>query len=147
MAIYPSIEELRLLVKVSRFYYEDGLNQDAITARLGLSRSKVSRLMAQARETGVVQINVVVPEDLFLDLESRLEERFGLQEALVVEAQPGDSQRQVSRAGGGAADGSTHLSLRVARLRLDHERLLQPQALLQPALQDEEEDPRHDHAD
>ncbi|MFO7532471.1 MAG: sugar-binding transcriptional regulator [Candidatus Limnocylindrales bacterium] len=105
MAIYPSIEELRLLVKVSRFYYEDGLNQDAITARLGLSRSKVSRLMAQARETGVVQINVVVPEDLFLDLESRLEERFGLQEALVVEAQPGDSQRQVSRAVGSAAAG------------------------------------------
>jgi DNA-binding transcriptional regulator LsrR (DeoR family) len=105
MAIYPSIEELRLLVKVSRFYYEDGLNQDAITARLGLSRSKVSRLMAQARETGVVQINVVVPEDLFLDLESRLEERFGLQEALVVEAQPGDSQSQVSRAVGSAAAG------------------------------------------
>jgi DNA-binding transcriptional regulator LsrR (DeoR family) len=105
VAIYPSIEELRLLVKVSRFYYEDGLNQDAITARLGLSRSKVSRLMAQARETGVVQINVVVPEDLFLDLEGRLEERFGLQEALVVEAQPGDSQSQVSRAVGSAAAG------------------------------------------
>ena len=59
---------------MARFYYEDGLNQDAITARLGLSRSKVSRLMAQARETGVVQINVVAPDGLFLDLESRLEE-------------------------------------------------------------------------
>jgi len=94
-----------LLVKVARFYYEDGLNQDAITARLGLSRSKVSRLMAQAREAGVVQINVVAPDDLFLDLESRLEERYGLQEALVVEAQPGDSQSQVSRAVGGAASG------------------------------------------
>ncbi len=92
-----------MLVKVARFYYEDGLNQDAITARLGLSRSKVSRLMAQARGTGIVQINVVAPEDLFLDLESRLEERYGLQEALVVEVQPGDSQAQVSRAVGGAA--------------------------------------------
>ncbi len=105
IASHPSNEELRLLVKVSRFYYEDGLNQDAITARLGLSRSKVSRLMAQARETGVVQINVVAPEDLFLDLESALEERFGLQEALVVEAQSGDTQAQVSRAVGSAAAG------------------------------------------
>ena len=94
-----------MLVKVARFYYEDGFNQDAITARLGLSRSKVSRLMAQAREAGVVQINVVAPDDLFLDLESRIEERYGLQEALVVEAQPGDSQSQVSRAVGGAASG------------------------------------------
>ena len=95
----PSNEELRLLVKVSRFYYEDGLNQDAIKDRLGLSRSKVSRLMAQARETGIVQISVVSPDQLYLDLEARLEERFGLHEALVVEAQSGDSQDSVSRVG------------------------------------------------
>ena len=105
MATKPTQEELRLLVKVARFYYEEGLNQDAITARLGLSRSKVSRLMAQARETGIVQITVVEPEELFLDVESRLEERFGLQEALVVEAQPGDSQALVSRSVGTASAG------------------------------------------
>lgn len=105
MAAKPTQEELRLLVKVARFYYEDGLNQDAITARLGLSRSKVSRLMAQAREAGIVQITVVEPEDLFLDLETRLEERYGLQEALVVESQPADPQSHVSRAVGGAAAG------------------------------------------
>jgi len=101
----PSNEDLRLLVKVSRFYYEDGLNQDAIKDRLGLSRSKVSRLMAQAREQGVVQISVVSPAQLYLDLESRLEERFGLQEALVVESQPGDPQDAVSRAVGHGAAG------------------------------------------
>jgi DNA-binding transcriptional regulator LsrR (DeoR family) len=100
----PSADDLRLLVKVSRFYYEDGLNQDAIKDRLGLSRSKVSRLMAQARDLGVVQISVLSPESLHLGLESRLEERFGLQEAFVVEAQPVDSQAAVSRAvGQGAA--------------------------------------------
>jgi DNA-binding transcriptional regulator LsrR (DeoR family) len=100
----PSSDELRLLVKVSRFYYEDGLNQDAIKDRLGLSRSKVSRLMAQAREQGIVQISVVSPEQLYLGLEGRLEETFGLQEALVVEAQRGDTQDAVSRAVGvGAA--------------------------------------------
>ena len=105
MAAKPTHEELRLLVKVARFYYEDGLNQEAITARLGLSRSKVSRLMAQARETGIVQIIVVEPDDLSLDIESRLEERFGLEEALVVESPPADSQAQVSRAVGNAAAG------------------------------------------
>ena len=102
-AIKPTKEELRLLVKVARMYYEEGLNQDAITGRLALSRSKVSRLMAQARETGIVQISVVEPDDLFLDVESRLEERFGLQEALVVESGRNDTQAQVSRAVGNAA--------------------------------------------
>lgn len=105
MAPNPSNEELRLLVKVSRSYYEDGLNQDAITARLGLSRSKVSRLMAQARELGIVQITVVTPGQLFLDVESRLEERYGLDEVLVVEAQPAESQDLVSRSIGSAAAG------------------------------------------
>jgi len=101
----PSNEELRLLVKVSRFYYEDGLNQDAITARLGLSRSKVSRLLAQAREAGIVQISVVPLDQLFTDLEARLEQRFGLEEALVVEAPPTESQEVVSRVIGTAAAG------------------------------------------
>ena len=105
MATYPTNDELRLLVKVSRFYYEDGLNQDAIKERLGLSRSKVSRLMAQAREAGIVQISVVSPEGLYLDREARLEERFGLVEALIAEAQPADRQDAVSRAIGNAAAG------------------------------------------
>jgi DNA-binding transcriptional regulator LsrR (DeoR family) len=103
MASPATNDELRILVKVARFYYEDGLNQDAITERLGLSRSKVSRLMAQARESGVVQITVVEPDDLFLDVETELQRRFGLQEAIVVGAQPGDSQSQVSRSVGSAA--------------------------------------------
>ena len=101
----PDPEKTRLLVKVARLYYDEDLSQDVISSRLGLSRSKVSRLMAEARETGVVQIKVVEPEALFVDAESRLEERFGLQEALVVESQPGDSQAQVSRAVGNAAAG------------------------------------------
>jgi DNA-binding transcriptional regulator LsrR (DeoR family) len=71
-----------------------------------LSRSKVSRLLAQAREVGIVQITVVTPEQLFpLEVERRLEERFGLQEAVVVEAEDGDSSEAVVRAIGNAAAG------------------------------------------
>jgi DNA-binding transcriptional regulator LsrR (DeoR family) len=105
MAGQPSSEDIRLLIKVSRLHYEDDLTQDAITVRLGLSRSKVSRLLAQARQTGIVQITVVTPVQMFVDIEGRLEERFGLQEALVIEALAGDTQDQVSRAIGTAAAG------------------------------------------
>ena len=52
-----------------------------------------------------MQISVVSPDDLYLDLEAGLEERFGLQEALVVESQHGDSQDAVNRTVGYAAAG------------------------------------------
>lgn len=99
------LEETRLLVKVSKMYYEEGLSQDEIILRLGLSRSKISRLLQQARDKGIVQIKVVSPNHLFSDLEYILEKRFGLLEALVVEAHAGDAQESILRELGTAAAG------------------------------------------
>ncbi|MBI5951165.1 MAG: sugar-binding transcriptional regulator [Chloroflexi bacterium] len=99
------LEETRLLVKVSKFYYEEGLSQDEIIERLDLSRSKVSRLLQQARDEGIVQITVVTPKHLFSDLENKLEKRFGLREALVVETHANDSQENILRELGIAAAG------------------------------------------
>lgn len=104
-------DETRLLVKVSKLYYEEGLSQDDIVARLNLSRSKISRLLQQAREQGIVQISVVTPKHLFSDLETHLEHQFGLQEALVVESQPEDSIESIRRTLGIAAAGYLERSL------------------------------------
>lgn len=98
-----SLDEKRLLVKVSKLYYEEGLSQDEILERLNLSRSKISRLLQQAREAGIVQIAVVTPKHLFSDLETRLEQQFGLQEALVVESRAEDSSESIQRDLGAAA--------------------------------------------
>ncbi|MBI4926664.1 MAG: sugar-binding transcriptional regulator [Anaerolineae bacterium] len=99
------LDETRLLVKVSKLYYEEGLSQDDIILRLNLSRSKISRLLQQARDEGIVQITVVTPKHLYSDLENRLEKHFGLQEAVVVETHAGDTQENVLRALGVAAAG------------------------------------------
>lgn len=99
------LDETRLLVKVSKLYYEEGLSQDEIILRLNLSRSKISRLLQQARDEGIVQITVVTPKHLYSDLENRLEKHFGLQEAVVVETHAGDTQENVLRALGVAAAG------------------------------------------
>ena len=90
-------EELRLLSKISKLYYEEGLTQDEIVQKLNLSRSKISRLLQQARERGIVQISVISPPGIYSDLESRLERRYHLHEAVVVEAREPDSQPAVSR--------------------------------------------------
>jgi DNA-binding transcriptional regulator LsrR (DeoR family) len=99
------IEEQRLLVKVSKMYYEEGLSQDDIILRLNLSRSKISRLLQQARDEGIVQITVNTPKHLFSELETRLEKLFGLYEAVVVETHAGDSQENIIRELGIAAAG------------------------------------------
>jgi DNA-binding transcriptional regulator LsrR (DeoR family) len=99
------IEEQRLLVKVSKMYYEEGLSQDDIILRLNLSRSKISRLLQQARDEGIVQITVNTPKHLFSELETRLEKLFGLYEAIVVETHAGDSQENIIRDLGIAAAG------------------------------------------
>lgn len=99
------MEEQRLLVKVSKLYYEEGLSQDDIILRLNLSRSKISRLLQQARDEGIVQITVNTPNHLFSELETRLEKLFGLHEVIVVEAHEGDSQEKTIHELGIAAAG------------------------------------------
>lgn len=72
-----------LLGKVARLHYEHGLTHHEVAELLGLSRVKVTRLLAEARRTGVVDITVHSDEHLFLDLETQLVERFGLLRAWV----------------------------------------------------------------
>ena len=46
------IDELRLMTKVARMYYEQGLRQTAIMDRLNMSQSTISRLLQRAAGTG-----------------------------------------------------------------------------------------------
>lgn len=82
----PSLpKDPQLLSKVSRLYYEQELSEAEIAKRLHLSRPKVSRLLKEARRVGIVQIHVTPPPGIHTELESELERRFGLREAIVVE--------------------------------------------------------------
>ena len=95
----------RLLVKVSRFYYEQELTQSQISERLRLSRQKVQRLLKQAKDQGIVQVTIRPVIGAFPDLERKLENRFGLQEAVVIETTNFADQFVVAReVGVGAAD-------------------------------------------
>jgi deoxyribonucleoside regulator len=76
----------RLLVKVAQLYHVQGLNQDQIGRQLGVSRSRVSRMLKDARERGLVEISIRYPTRFALDLERRLESELGLREAVVVNA-------------------------------------------------------------
>jgi len=78
--------DLRLMSKVSALYYLQGLKQREIADRLHLSRPKVSRLLQEARDRGIVQISVSPPSGSFIDLEGELERQYALEEVVITAA-------------------------------------------------------------
>ena len=53
--------EILKLVEVSRLYYEQEMTQAEIAKQLKISRPVVSKLLSEARDRGIVQINIKSP--------------------------------------------------------------------------------------
>jgi len=84
--LLPSDSQVRLMTKVARLYHERGVRQTEIASMLHLSQARVSRLLKRATEVGIVRTVVVVATDVHTGLEEQLEARYGLLEAVVVDA-------------------------------------------------------------
>jgi DNA-binding transcriptional regulator LsrR (DeoR family) len=95
------IDELRLMAKVARLYYGAGLRQAAITERLNIHQSTVSRLLRRAEKAGIVRITLSTPSGLHPELEDALQSTYGLDEAIVVDTI--DQEDQIVRDLGAAA--------------------------------------------
>ncbi|WP_119068415.1 sugar-binding transcriptional regulator [Rubrobacter indicoceani] len=95
-------EEDHLILKILRLYYERGMTQAQVASRLGFSRPKVSKLMAEGMARGLVKIEIADPAGHFGSLEISLEDRFGLKEAVIV-ATAEDRSRTEAAAGAAAS--------------------------------------------
>lgn len=74
-----------LLYEAARLYYLEESNQAEIAVRLGTSRTTVSRLLAEARSSGIVQITLRNPTaGTTADVEHQLVSTLGLRAAYVV---------------------------------------------------------------
>lgn len=98
-----SREQHRLLYRIGQSYYVDGLTQQQIAKRFGLSRPKVSRLLRQARDAGIVNITLTPPTSGMADLERELERKYGLEEVVVVSVSDPQNLTAVARELGLAA--------------------------------------------
>ena len=92
-----------LMVRVAELSYDENKTQDEIGALLGISRWKVGRLLTQARERGIVRIEIVHPRARRLGLERRLVDAYGITDAIVVPA-PEDQNGVLDRVALAAAD-------------------------------------------
>lgn len=95
--------EIRLMVKIANLYYNEGSKQAEIAAALNLSQSFVSRMLNRSVREGIVKISVVQPDNVFPQLERGIEQRYGIQQAIVVDVAEDDDAAQVRKAIGAAA--------------------------------------------
>lgn len=95
-------DRLRLLTRVARLYYEHGVRQPEIAHLLHLSQARVSRLLKEAGERGIVRTVVIPPAGVHSALEEELATKFELVDVVVVDVE--GSGPEVSAAlGAGAA--------------------------------------------
>jgi DNA-binding transcriptional regulator LsrR (DeoR family) len=86
------IDELRLMAKVARMYYTNGLRQTEICERLNIHQSTVSRVLKRAEREGIVRITVSLPSGTHTDIEDAVQACYGLDEAVVVDCLEDDAQ-------------------------------------------------------
>lgn len=70
------------LVNIARLYYEHNYTQQMIAEKTGLSRPYISKLLDEARESGIVEIRINDPNGTESKLERDLKQRFGLKKAI-----------------------------------------------------------------
>src|SRR5205807_9995543 len=84
-------EERELLRWVAEMYYLQQQGQAEIAALIGVSVSKVSRLLAEARREGIVTIQVASPSAGESELELSLAGRLGLRAVYLAPARVPDA--------------------------------------------------------
>ena len=90
------IDELRLIARVARMYYEWDMRQSEIAKQLGLSQATVSRLLDRSKEEGIIRISVNLPSGVYTELEETLVKKFGLRDAIVVDSLD-DNEKLIQR--------------------------------------------------
>ena len=96
-----SMEKRKRLAYVARRYYLDDQRQSDIARELGISRPMVSRLLAEARELGVVEITVHDPETRAARLMERLRGMSSVRGGVLIE-DSGDNDDEHRRLSEGA---------------------------------------------
>ncbi|NLE45507.1 MAG: sugar-binding transcriptional regulator [Chloroflexi bacterium] len=80
-------EHRAFLARVASMYYLQDMTQAEIARRINVSRSTVSRLLSEARATGVVEITIHYLWERDQHLENDLKEEFGLRNVRVLMSQ------------------------------------------------------------
>lgn len=76
----------RTRIRIAHWYYEVGLTQDEIGKRLQIPRQRVNQIVKSLVADGIVSIRINGLDQDFVRLESAIEERFGIRQALIADS-------------------------------------------------------------
>ena len=82
------MDDTDLLLLISKLYYEEGITQEKIAGKLGLTRLRVIELLKRAKAEGIVRFHIVNPKADYIHLQRQLAAKYGLLEAVVVPSVP-----------------------------------------------------------
>jgi DNA-binding transcriptional regulator LsrR (DeoR family) len=96
-------DELRLMTRIARLYYERNLNQTEIAELLDLSQATISRLLKQAQHENIIRISVNAPPGTFPELEEELQNKYHLKEVIISDCAREDDDLILKEIGAAAA--------------------------------------------
>ena len=79
-------EEWRLLAAIARRFYLEDASKTDLAAEYSMSRFRIARMLQQARDEGVVTVQIHDRDDYRSSLSAELAEHLGLHECIVVKA-------------------------------------------------------------
>lgn len=77
-------EKRNMLASVANLYYNAEMTQNQIAERFFTSRSKISRMLKEARRLGIVEIKILEPWDRNIELEQQFRKTFCLKDIRVI---------------------------------------------------------------
>ena len=78
------LKKYSLLSEVAGEYYDLGMSEEEISRQLCISRTRISRLLTEARKKGIVKISINNELDRIYILQDRLKERYNLTDVRVL---------------------------------------------------------------
>jgi len=92
-----------LLAEIAELYYLEGKDQAEIANSVGVTRSMISRMLKEARQSGIVEVRIHRSMESDPGLESELQQRFALKRVHVTRGDPSRSASLVKQLGAAAA--------------------------------------------
>ena len=90
-------EKWSILAMVANLYYNSEMTQNEIADRMYTSRSKISRMLKEARELGIVEISIKEPWERDLNLEKEIQQTYGVKTVRVVSSRDTGKEQITSR--------------------------------------------------
>lgn len=85
-------EKIERIVEVARLYYESDLRQEDIANKLSISRPLVSKILADAKNMGIVTFRVNSPFKDTSDLAEEFCRKFGVRDCYIIENKDTDAK-------------------------------------------------------